>query len=151
MSRGRTENRIFVNTQAVADDAPTGTVNQTAAPDPLGVLAANHRTRRTRPRRDRRKPNTTPPKPARCATIGERFADVAELATAGRTATMLDRLVDDGTLTPGSARRRWPPTRAPISLARVLRQAEIAGHDPDHVLRDAVTSRDLGDARSLAS
>jgi len=38
-----------------------------------------------------------------------------------------------------------------VSLDRVLRQAEIAGHDPRTVLRDAAISRDLDNARSLAS
>jgi hypothetical protein len=65
-------------------------------------------------------------------------------------ATMLDRLVDDGTLTPAQ-RATLAADEGIVSLAQILRQAEIAGHDPDHVLRDAITSRDLGDARSLAS
>jgi hypothetical protein len=149
VSRGQAENRIFVNTQAVAEDAPTGTVNETARQYPLGVLAAAM---------EREEPelaaiveaeqNAT--EAASLRTIAERFTDVAELATAGRTATMLDRLVNDGTLTPGQ-RVALAADEGTDSLARVLRQAELAGHKPDQVLRDAVTSRDLSNARSLAS
>ncbi len=83
-------------------------------------------------------------------TAVERFTDAAEVATAGRTAAMLDRLVDDGTLTPAQ-RASLAGDDGMVSLSTVLRQAEIAGHDPHQVLRDAVASRHLGDARSLAS
>src|SRR6266536_2718215 len=149
VTRGRSENHIFANTQAIAEDAPTGTVNHTRRQDPLGMLAANI---------ERDEPDLAAvvqaehdtADAASLATIGERFADVAEQATAGRTATMLDRLVDDGTRTPGQ-RATLAADEGTVSLAQVLRQAEIAGDDPDHVLRDAITSRDLGDARSLAS
>jgi hypothetical protein len=149
VSRGQAENRIFVNTQAVAEDAPTGTVNETARQDPLGVLAANI---------ERDEPELAAiieaeqnaADAASLRTIAERFTDVAELATAGRTATLLDRLVNDGTLTPAQ-RVALAADDGTDSLARVLRQTELAGHDPDQVLRDAVTSRDLSDARSLAS
>jgi conjugative relaxase-like TrwC/TraI family protein len=149
ISRGRDENTTFVNTQAVAEDAPTGTVNETPRRDPLGMLAANME--RDEPELaaiiEAEKNETDA---ASLRTIGERFADVAELATAGRTATMLDRLVHDGALTPAQ-RVALAADDGTVSLACVLRQAQIAGHDPDRVLRDAITSRDLTDARSLAS
>ena len=149
VSRGQAENRIYVNTQAVAEDARTGAVNETDHRDPLGVLAANL---------DRDEPELAAiveaeqnaADAASLRTIAERFTDVAELATAGRTATMLDRLVNDGALTPAQ-RVALAADDGTDSLARVLRQAELAGHDPDQVLGDAVTSRDLSDARSLAS
>jgi len=150
LSRGRWSNITYVNTQFLADEgAPVGIVNETVRRDPLGVLAA---------RAERAEPYLAAIVQAEhdaaeaqsVATIGERFAAVAEHATAGRTATMLDRLVGDGTLTPAQ-RSTLAADEGTVSLARVLRQAEIAGHDPDQILRAAITSRDLGDARSLAS
>jgi conjugative relaxase-like TrwC/TraI family protein len=150
LTRGQWSNTTYVNTQFLSDEGvPTGTVNQTVRRDPLGVLTATA---------ERAEPDLAAivqaehdtAEAASLATIGQRFADVAEQATAGRTATMLDRLVGDGTLTP-SQRATLAADEGTVSLAQVLRQAEIAGHDPDHVLRAAVTSRDLGDARSLAS
>ena len=148
-SRGQAENTIYVTTQPVAEDTPTGAVNETSRRDPLGLLAAAL---------ERDQPELAAivqaehnaAQAASLATIGERFADLAELASAGRTVTMLDRLAADGTLTPAQ-RARLAADEGTVSLARVLRQAEIAGHDPDHVLRTAITSRELGDARSLAS
>jgi conjugative relaxase-like TrwC/TraI family protein len=150
LSRGRWSNTTYVNTQYVPDeDAPTGTVNQTRRADPLAVLANTA---------ERAEPDLAAivhaeqdaDQAASLATLGERFADIAEQATAGRTATMLDRLVGDGTLTPAQ-RSTLAADEGTVSLARVLRQAEIAGHDPDQVLRDAISSRNLGNARSLAS
>jgi conjugative relaxase-like TrwC/TraI family protein len=148
-SRGQHENTIIANTQAVAEDAPTGTVNQTPRRDPVGMLAANL---------ERDSPElaalveaeTNAAEAASLRTVAERFADVAELATARRTATALDRLVNDGALTPAQ-RVALAADDGTVSLTQVLRQAELAGHDPDQVLRDAVTSRDLNGARSLAS
>jgi hypothetical protein len=37
------------------------------------------------------------------------------------------------------------------TLHRVLRRAELAGHDPRQVLHDAVTERSLGDARQITN
>jgi len=149
ISRGRHRNTVHTNTVTVAEDAPTGAANETARRDPLGVLAATA---------ERAEPDLAAivqaeqdtAEAASLATIGERFADVAEQATAGRTATMLDRLLGDGALTPAQ-RAMLAADEGTVSLARVLRQAEIAGHDPDQVLRNAISSRNLGDARSLAS
>jgi len=149
ISRGRHRNTVHTNTVTVAEDAPTGAANETARRDPLGVLAATA---------ERAEPDLAAivqaeqdtAEAASLATIGGRFADVAEQATAGRTATMLDRLLGDGALTPVQ-RATLAADEGTVSLARVLRQAEMAGHDPDQVLRNAISSRNLGDARSLAS
>ena len=149
LTRAQQENSAYVATQAVPDDAPTGTVNQTRRAEPLAVLANTA---------ERAEPDLAAIVHAEqdaaeaqsLATIGERFADVAEQATAGRTATMLDRLAGDGTLT-AAQRATLAADEGTVSLACVLRQAEIAGHDPEYVLQQAVTSRDLDGARSLGS
>jgi hypothetical protein len=149
VTRGRHENRVITNNQAVAEDAPTGTVNQTPHRDTVGMLSANL---------ERDEPElaaiveaeTSAAETSSLRSLAERFADVAELATAGRTATQLDRLVNDGVLTPAQ-RVALAADDGTVSLARVLRQAEIAGQDPDQVLREAASGRDLTNARSLAS
>ena len=149
MSRGRAHNTTYVVTQSIPDDAPTGTVNQTRRADPLAVLAAT--AERAEPEAAALTHADDDVAQARSLrSVGELFADAAEIATAGRTATMLDRLTHDGTLTPAQ-RATLAADEGTLSLTRVLRQAEIAGHDPEQVLRAAITSRDLGDARSLAS
>jgi hypothetical protein len=82
-------------------------------------------------------------------TAAERFADVAEQAVAGRTATSLDRLIDECLLTRRQRERLAADPGMP-ALARLLRQAEVAGHDPHQVLADAVAQRHLDDAHSIA-
>jgi conjugative relaxase-like TrwC/TraI family protein len=69
--------------------------------------------------------------------------------TAGRTAAVLDRLVVDGALT-SQIRERLAADEAMSSLDRLLRTAELAGHDPGVILGKAVEGRGLGDARSPA-
>jgi conjugative relaxase-like TrwC/TraI family protein len=149
LTRGRHANTAHVCTQTIPEDAPTGTVHQVIRQDPLAVLATGDEQVATElaaiVQAERNAEDA-----ASIRKAAERLADAAELATAGRTATMLDRLVDDGTLAEGQ-RARIAADDGMVSLTRVLRQAEIAGHDPRQVLRGAVTSRDLGDARSLAS
>lgn len=83
-------------------------------------------------------------------TAAELLADAAELATAGRTATWLDALVDTGKLT-GEQRARIAAEDGGPTLSRVLRRAELAGHDPHTVLVAAVTERPLDTARQLTN
>jgi len=149
LTRGRHANTAHVCTQAIPEDAPTGTVHQVTRQDPLAVLATGERQVEAElaaiVQAERNAADA-----ASIRTAAERLADAAEIATAGRTQAMLDRLVDDGTLT-SAQRASIAADEGMVSLTRVLRQAEIAGHDPHHVLRGAVTSPDFGDARSLAS
>ncbi|WP_328304473.1 MobF family relaxase [Actinomycetospora sp. NBC_00405] len=83
-------------------------------------------------------------------TAGELFADAAHLAATERTGRWLDRLAADGTIT-GHDRARLAAEDGAASLTRVLRRAEIAGHDPEAVLREAVTDRPLEGARNLTN
>ena len=73
-------------------------------------------------------------------TAVELMSGFAAEATAGRTAGWLDQLVDAGHLTP-TQRTRMAAEDGAATLARVLRRAELAGHDPRQVLHDAVTER----------
>jgi conjugative relaxase-like TrwC/TraI family protein len=149
LSRGRDENTAHVVTRPIPEDAPTGTVNEVARQDPITVLlAADERAEDEVAAIAEAEQSAA--EAASLRTAAERFSDAAAVATAGRTAAMLDQLVDDGVLTPGQ-RAALAADEGTVSLAQVLRQSEVAGHDPERVLRDAVASRDLGDARSLAS
>jgi hypothetical protein len=83
-------------------------------------------------------------------TAVELMSGFAAEATAGRTAGWLDQLVDTGHLTP-TQRTRMAAEDGAATLNRVLRRAELAGHDPRQVLHDAVTERSLGDARQITN
>ena len=83
-------------------------------------------------------------------TAGERFADAAMLAATERTARSLDALVAEGVIARHD-RVRLAAEDGAASLTRVLRRAELAGRDPDRVLRDAVAGRPLDGARNLTN
>jgi conjugative relaxase-like TrwC/TraI family protein len=151
LTRGRHGNTAHVVTVPVADDTPTGAANQVERRDPLAVLSRSDEDERQLAEQAALAQAEHHQSEAQSLrTLHERFTDACEVATAGRTATLLDQLVDDHTLTPGH-RATLAADDGLVSLDRVLRQAEIAGHNPCTVLRDAAASRELDNARSLAS
>ncbi|MDD7922790.1 MobF family relaxase [Actinomycetospora chibensis] len=83
-------------------------------------------------------------------TAGELFSDAAHLAATERTGRWLDELVVQGTIT-GHDRARLAAEDGAASLTRILRRAELAGHDPESILREAVADRPLAGARNLTN
>jgi hypothetical protein len=81
-------------------------------------------------------------------TAAELLADAAQLASTERTAVWLDQLTATGALTPEQRARLAAEDGAP-TLARVLRRAELAGHDPRQTLADAMTDGTLTGAKNL--
>ena len=149
LSRGRDANTAHVCTRAVPDDAPPGTVNRVVHRDPLTVIGAAFDTAQP----ERSALATAADSEAEAESIrtpGELFADACELATAGRTGRWLDELVDTGHLTPAQ-RTTLAAEDGATTLNRVLRQAELAGHNPRQLLGDAVTRRELAGARQLTN
>jgi conjugative relaxase-like TrwC/TraI family protein len=152
MTRGRRANTAHVVTRAVPslpDGAPTGQALQAMRRSPQAVLAGAFET--ADPQLSALAVAADSVAEAEAVrTPAELFADAAELATAGRTATWLDELVSDGTLTENQ-RVRLAAEDGAATLTTLLRRVELAGHDPREVLRDAVTSRQLGDARQITN
>jgi hypothetical protein len=149
MSRGRHANTAHVTTRAVLADAPTGAAKDGAYRSPSAALAGAFET--SDPTRSALAEAVESLREAESVrTPAELLADAAELATAGRTARWFDQLVNDGHLT-AEQRAQIAAEDGATSLTRVLRRAELAGHDPQQVLRDAVTSRALDGARQLTN
>jgi conjugative relaxase-like TrwC/TraI family protein len=149
MSRGRHGNTAHVTTRAVPTDAPTGAAREAVYRSPAAALATVFET--TDPTRSALAEAVESLRDAESVrTPAELLADASELATAGRTARWFDRLVDQGHLTP-EQRAQLAAEDGATTLNRLLRRAELAGHDPQQILRDAVTSRPLDDARQLTN
>ena len=113
MTRGRQANTAHVVTRAVSADAPPGTVLTAAHRSPAAVLAGVFET--SDPQRSalaQAVDSATEAESVR--TPAELFADAAQLATAGRTASWLDQLVEDGHLTPTNASRSPSRTAPPL-------------------------------------
>lgn len=149
MTRGRDRNTAYVTTVAVPPDSPPGAAHDVVHRDPVAVLAGAMETA-VPDRAALEELEASQVEMGSVMTAGERFAVVAEAATAGRTAALLDKLTADGALTEDQ-RRRVAADQGMSSLVTVLRQAEVAGHDPQEVLTDAVGSQSLSGARSVAS
>ncbi|MPZ64547.1 MAG: relaxase domain-containing protein [Pseudonocardiaceae bacterium] len=148
MTRGRDRNTAYGVTQAVPDDAPTGEVHDTQQRTARAVLtdvldqAEQQRSALAEQERADLDARST-------ITHGDRLIEVVGRCTAGRTATMLDTLVAEGALS-ADDRFLLAADTSRDSLDRVLRTAELGGHDPHVVLRDAVAERGLDDAHSPA-
>ncbi|QJY45130.1 MobF family relaxase [Pseudonocardia broussonetiae] len=149
MTRGRESNTAWVVTTATPPDAATGETfdvePRSAAAVLADVLDGYERERSAlavREQADIAARSTM--------THVEQLADiVARTVTAGRTAATLDRLTADGAITPDQ-RAALAADEAFGSLERLLRTAELAGHDPDVVLSGVLADRDLTGARSPA-
>lgn len=147
MTRGRASNTTYVQTVADTTDSQPGRTIERR--DPLAVLdrsaddGAADRAAVVEAEESARHMGSV-------QTAAERLAEVSERRSAGRTASMLDQLLDRDVLSEAQREALAADENTP-ALARVLRQAEVAGHDPLHVLTNAITERELGSARSLAS
>jgi len=83
------------------------------------------------------------------ATVLGQLETLTRVAVRARTETHLDQLAAEGHLTP-EQRATLCADQATEHLSRLLRAMEQAGHDPEQLLREAVTTRSLDTAHSLA-
>ncbi|SFN30072.1 conjugative relaxase domain-containing protein, TrwC/TraI family [Pseudonocardia ammonioxydans] len=151
MTRGRSTNTAHVVTRTAPDDPADGSAaRHELHRDPVAVLAT------VLDGGDQATAKSSLAIAAESAdesgsarTAAELFADAAQLAATERTARSLDRLVTNGTLTAGQ-HARIAAEDGTIALARLLRRAEIAGHDPDRALTDAIERGQLTGARNLS-
>jgi len=150
LSRGRHGNHAHVVTHAMDEDQPVGAAHDLVRADPLGVLAGVVGAERDiRNGAALSQAEETERLHDSMETAIERFAAEAEMVYTARTAAAFDRLTATGALTAEQRLSLAAETTDTGSLARLLRTADLAGHDADQVLAGAVTSRTFEGARSL--
>ena len=149
MTRGRDGNHAHVITRPEDAAQPAGAAHGTGRGDPLGVVAGVLTAELDLTASAIQQAEEDDTRRASVQTAIERFAAEAEMVYTARTATALDQLTIDGVLTAGQRRAFAADSADTGSLARLLRTAELAGHDPDQVLTAAITSRDFNGALSL--
>jgi hypothetical protein len=151
MSRGRDTNTAHVVTLTGADDPARGREDDTLHRDPRAVLAG---VLDTSDQAGTRSALATATEAAAQAdnvrTPAELLADAAQLAGTERTATWLDQLTDARVLS-GPERARIAAEDGAASLTRILRRAELAGHDPRGVLHNVIAHRSFDGARNLTN
>ncbi|MEJ3652037.1 MobF family relaxase [Actinomycetes bacterium KLBMP 9759] len=149
-TRGRETNIAFVVTRKVDDTAEIGET-QNAVHRSAGQVVADiirppdvekDRTALTEAERAAEESRST------VAYAGPLIAVIAD-TLAGRTDGWLDQLAAVGDL-PAEHRVAFAADEARQSVDQLLRTAELAGHDPEQVLRRAVTSTSLDGADSVA-
>ncbi|MGD9528652.1 MAG: MobF family relaxase [Pseudonocardia sp.] len=151
LSRGRGANTAHVATQTAVDDPAQGGEAHTLHRDPVAVLAGILDQSDTAMSRSALATAAEAAEEAGTVrTAAELLADAAQLAATERTTRWLDQLTHDGALTPEQRARIAAENGAP-SVTRVLRRAELAGHDPYTELQQAITDRPLDGARNLTN
>ena len=150
LTRGRDSNVAFVITRHVAEGAETGETHTVARRGAAEVLADVIRPPDVDPNRTALTEAEDATQHARAtATHVDPLIEVIADTIAGRTAGWLDQLAADGTL-PERHRMALAADEARTTLGQLLRTAELAGHDPSQVLRDAVTASSLDKSTSVA-
>jgi hypothetical protein len=151
MSRGRESNTAHVTTVSVVEDAADGREDQTIHRDPIAALSGllnPDEARGSKSALATAAESSTETEAVR--TPAELLADASQLAATDRTATWLDELIADGTLS-FVERARIVAEDGAASLTRVLRRAELAGRDARQTLVDAVAGRPLSGARNVTN
>jgi hypothetical protein len=150
MTRGRHTNIGFMVTRTVAEGADTGETRTVAARTAVAVLTdvirppevEGNRTALTEAEDAAETAHAT-------GTHVDPLIEVIGESLTGRVAGWLDQLAAGGAL-PEHHRVAFAADEARGSLEQLLRSAELAGHDPAHVLRDAVTVGSLDKSASVA-
>ena len=144
MTRGRECNTAWVVTKSVAPDAATGEAARVEPRSARAVLADA-----LKAVRDEHTATAQQEQAALDSVSTEEILDIDQLidvierhVTAGRTAAALDGLTATGALT-SRQRKAVAADEASGWLERLLRTAELAGHDPHSVLAAAVNERSL--------
>ncbi|WP_433291537.1 MobF family relaxase [Pseudonocardia sp. CA-142604] len=150
-SRGREGNTFWTITRKVAADADTGETHDVHERSARAVLADILGFGRDRD--DNLSATTLAEREAEAAksvmVAVNRLAEESDAATAGRVSAQLDMLAVEGTLSEND-RTRFAIDPATQDLDKLMRTAEVAGHDPAAVLRHAVERGGLASARSVA-
>jgi len=150
LTRGRHSNVAFVITRPVAEGAETGETFKVAPRGPAEVLTDVIRPPDVDPNRTALTEAEDAAAHARVtATHVDPLIEVIADTIAGRTAGWLDQLAADGAL-PERHRMTLAADEARSTLDQLLRTAELAGHDPAQLLRDAVTASSLDKSTSVA-
>ena len=154
MSRGREANTAHVATLTGVDDPAKGSEHtHSLHRDPVAMLArvldaAEHADAANRSALATATEAATEAGSAR--TAADLLADAAQLAATERTATWLDQLTQDGVLD-HVERSRIAAEDGAATLTRILRRAELAGHDPRQVLHDAIAERPFDGVRNVSN
>lgn len=144
-TRGAETNVAFVVTQAAPADSPSGETAKTTRRSAEAVFAEIIGRREVEVHLTRTATTQQEQAQELAHATGAHLDPLTSVigdVTAGRAARTLDRLAAEGVVPP-EHRLELAADEAMCTLEQLLRRAELAGHDPETVLVDAVTARGL--------
>lgn len=146
MTRGRESNTAWCQTVPTGTDSPPGQVQdlhpRTGRAVLAGVLEGDDQRRSAIAERDHLDAEAR----SECTVVGQ-LLDGISRATAGQTGALLDRLAAAGAIT-DQQRVDLAADEAMSAVERLLRAAELGGHDREQVLTEVLEGRSLAGARS---
>lgn len=146
LTRGRESNTAWVVTRPTPSDALPGETQdveeRTGRAVLVDILARDSTQRSALAERDMLVAEAK----SEVTVVGQLVDGIAR-STAGQTGSLLDRLAADGAIT-DEQRVDLAADEAMSAVERLLRSAELAGHDREQVLQDALGGRSLAGARS---
>ena len=146
-TRGADSNTLWVVTKPLASDAPVGEAQEVEPRTAKAVLADMLE----RAEIDRgaltQQAQAVEDEKSTFRNVDRLIAEIAEMS-AGRTSRTLDHLAAQGVIT-AQERELFAADDAMGSVDRLLRHAEVAGHDPAQLVREALDGRSLKDADSV--
>ncbi|RZT87413.1 conjugative relaxase-like TrwC/TraI family protein [Pseudonocardia sediminis] len=146
MTRGRESNTAWVVTRPTPTDSPAGQAQEVHDRPARAVLAEI--LERDSVQRSALAERDSLEAEARSEfTVVGQLIDGVSRSTAGQTSTLLDHLTASGAITE-EQRRDLAQDDAMGAVERLLRSAEVAGHDRQDLLADALAGRSLAGARS---
>jgi len=149
LTRGRDTNTAYVVTRSLPEDTQTGQTFEVEPTTARSVVAGILEKTEESARSALGEMESAATNAVSIAALLEQFAGDTAEATAGRTGRMLDQLTAEGVLTV-EQRQQLGADQAVTGLDRLMRTAELAGHEPLDVLRDAAASRGLSGSQSIA-
>jgi conjugative relaxase-like TrwC/TraI family protein len=149
LTRGRESNTAWVVTRAAARDAEPGETHSVEERSAPAVLADVLETAELECSAAAQQEQAGLDAGSTATHIDQVVDVVARHVLPGRTSAALDRLTAEGLL-PAEHRAALAADEASGSLDQLLRRVELAGHNPDTVLRAVLAGPSLDDARSPA-
>lgn len=148
LTRGRDGNTAHVVTVPVAADLPTGATHEVEARSGRAVLADAMGKANADLSAQQQIFVAADEAASTTRNAGELIEGVA-ITTGGRTSATLDAIVARGNLQE-EYRRAMATDEGMTAVERLLRTAELAGHNREELLADAVEGRSFAGARSTA-
>ena len=146
-TRGRDSNTLWVTTQPTASDAPVGEAREVKPRSARAVLADMMERAEVERGALAQQAQELDASKSTFRLFDRLIAGIQQIS-GGRTSSVLDRLAAEGVITE-EQRALFANDKAMGSVERLLRHAEVDGHDPAELVRKALEGKDLSGARSV--